>query len=75
MIVAGIAALIFFFALCYWCLHHHDTKKEMSWRQKHLHDRMREIEKSNGNMRQSLKVPRNGFNELRDDIKLNPDFA
>lgn len=36
---------------------------------------MREIEKSNGNMRQSLKVPRNGFNELRDDIKLNPDFA
>jgi len=76
-IVGGaLVGLLFLFITCYFCLRHTDKKKEESERSKYMYERMKKIEENNKvDMRNSVKIPRKEFDDLRDMAALHPDFA
>ena len=68
--------LVIFFITCWCCLKYCDKKKEKKWKQAYIHERLKQIEQSSKiEMRNSVKIPRREFDELRDMAALHPDFA
>jgi hypothetical protein len=76
IVFAAGGVLIILIIICWWCVKHTHHKNELSERHELVMTKMKEIEETNTiDRRNSVMIPREHFDDLRDMASLHPDFA